>query len=198
MEKSLVQEFFLYVNKLEGKDYLLTKIAYGIAPTLKGIKPSSLMSFSISGKNMYRLWEKYKHDICKEMGVSFFELKESSDQRLVLFYNKEMMNKLLDSKKIRKFLKEMGYSKHMSLEQTLELLRTRFESTFPHEIGVFLGIPVEDVYGFIRHKAEKCLFCRYWKVYHNCEHAKSLFQCYDRAKTSIIHSIVNGKQKRKV
>lgn len=40
----------------------------------------------------------------------------------------------------------------------------RFEA-FPHEIGLFLSYPPEDVRGFIEHKGHesKCEGC--WKVY---------------------------------
>ena len=49
---------------------------------------------------------------------------------------------------------------------------------FPHEIGLFLGYPVEDVKGFINNKAAraKCVGC--WKVYGDEEKARRLFNQY--------------------
>ena len=38
---------------------------------------------------------------------------------------------------------------------------------FPHEIGVFLGYPLEDVLGFIENGGRNCLYCGCWKVYAN-------------------------------
>lgn len=38
---------------------------------------------------------------------------------------------------------------------------------FPHEIGLFLGYPTEDVRGFIRYGGSKALCSGYWKVYEN-------------------------------
>jgi hypothetical protein len=87
----------------------------------------------------------------------------------------------------------MGYDEPLSLNRSLHRLKLRFENICPHEIGIFLGIPVEDVYGFISHKGEGCLLCQYWKVYHNLERAQNLFDCYDRAKISIIYSVVNRR-----
>lgn len=47
---------------------------------------------------------------------------------------------------------------------------------FPHEIGLFLGYPLEDVQGFIENRAEgyKCVGC--WKVYGDEEYAKQEFR----------------------
>ena len=53
----------------------------------------------------------------------------------------------------------------------------RFEA-FPHEIGLFLSYPPEDVRGFIEHKGHesKCDGC--WKVYGDAERAKKTFRTY--------------------
>lgn len=191
MDKTLLREFMLQLNKLEEEEYLLSTVAYGTAPTLKGIKPSSLVSFSTRGRNLYQLWEKYKMKVSFELGLSYFELKKTKKQQLVLFYNSEILQEYIAHQKNRSFLSSMGYEAAMTLEQSLELLKVRFECLCPHEIGVFLGIPVEDILGFIHHKGEKCLFCSYWKVYHEPERARKLFQHYDKAKTSVINSIMN-------
>ena len=36
--------------------------------------------------------------------------------------------------------------------------------SFPHELGLLLGYPVEDVLGFIRNEGRNYLYCGYWKV----------------------------------
>ena len=54
---------------------------------------------------------------------------------------------------------------------------------FPHEIGLFLGYPPEDVLGFIENKSPcKCTGC--WKVYGNVDEAKKRFELYNKC-TSI-------------
>jgi len=118
-------------------------------------------------------------------------LKETSENRLILFYNRKMLERRVFSRKNMEFLIALGYNESMSLNQSLEFLKMRFESMCPHEIGVFLGIPIEDVAGFIEHKGDNFMFCRYWKVYNNPERAKNMFQRYDRAKVNVINSIFN-------
>lgn len=50
----------------------------------------------------------------------------------------------------------------MTLEQLLERLSGRISASedFPHEIGLFLGYPVDDVTGFIQNKGRNYLLCR--------------------------------------
>lgn len=191
MDRALLQAFIIQSEKLEGKEYLLSKIAYGTAPTIKEIKASSLLSFTTKGRNLYQLWEKLKFEVCRELDLNFFELKHSHEKSVILFYKAHMLNHLLDNEKIRLFLKEAGYDEGLTLVQKLELLKVHYSHGCPHEIGVFLGIPVEDVQGFIRHKGDKSLFCSYWKVYHDPQRAKSLFQGFDNAKMSVINSMID-------
>jgi hypothetical protein len=63
----------------------------------------------------------------------------------------------------------------------LNCLKKKFETyrQFPHEIGLFLGYPIDDVLGFVKHKGRNYKLCGYWKVYGNVEKAKNNFHCYE-------------------
>ena len=56
--------------------------------------------------------------------------------------------------------------------------RLKESPEFPHEIGLFLGYPPEDVKGFIENRAlhSKCTGC--WKVYGDQEEAERIFARY--------------------
>lgn len=41
------------------------------------------------------------------------------------------------------------------------------QEDFPHEMGILLGYPVEDVEGFIINNGKNELYTGYWKVYDN-------------------------------
>ena len=192
LDKALLRKFILELNKLEGKEYLLATVAYKTAPTRSGIKPSSLVSFSVKNKNLYELWEKYKDEVSLHLGLKFFELKKTKDWLLILFYDQEMLEKVTASKTNQGFLKKMGYHDAKTLIERLEFLKIRFRWMCPHEIGVFLGIPIDDVCGFIEHKGNNFLMCKYWKVYHNPEGAENLFKCYDQAKIDAIYAILDS------
>ena len=76
------------------------------------------------------------------------------------------------------------------LKRLWERLRTSEE--FPHEIGLFLGYPPEDVDGFIRRRADaKCVGC--WKVYGDVERAQRLFSQYEHCTDIYLRQYAQGK-----
>lgn len=62
----------------------------------------------------------------------------------------------------------------------------------PHEIGLFLGYPAEDVKGFIENKAasSKCSGC--WKVYGDEQTAMNLFEEYRKCTEICYRKWKNG------
>ena len=78
-------------------------------------------------------------------------------------------------------LKKAGY-KSVKPEQIIIRLMKRLEEYdgFPHEIGLFLGYPPEDVKGFIEHKGAGFKFAGLWKVYGDENAAKERFESYRR------------------
>ena len=60
------------------------------------------------------------------------------------------------------------------------------KNDFPHELGLLLGYPPEDVEGFIRHRGKNCLCTGYWKVYENREQKQQLFQRFEYAKENLV------------
>ncbi|CCJ33178.1 hypothetical protein CAAU_1094 [Caloramator australicus RC3] len=78
----------------------------------------------------------------------------------------------------------------MTLSQILNLLKEKYTLSCPHEIGIFLGIPLEDVMAFINDEKDFKL-CGYWKVFGDVERAKKIFNEYDRAKNLALNYIYN-------
>ena len=78
-------------------------------------------------------------------------------------------------------LADAGYPDKGS-EQCVAYLARRFRSggEFPHEVGLFLSYPPEDVKGFIDHRANDFKCAGLWKVYGNEEKARSLFAKYKK------------------
>ena len=56
---------------------------------------------------------------------------------------------------------------------------------FPHEIGLFLGYPIDDVVAFIANKGRNCLCCGCWKCYTDAEAARRRFAGSASAPASI-------------
>ena len=76
--------------------------------------------------------------------------------------------------------------------------RHRFENCrrnrgeFPHEMGILLGYPSEDVSGFIEHKGRDFLYSGYWKVYGNLQEKLKLFHKYETARSTQVELLACG------
>jgi hypothetical protein len=62
---------------------------------------------------------------------------------------------------------------------------------FPHEVGIFLGYPPEDVRGFVEQGGQNYKLCGYWKVYGDVEKAKKRFSQYTRCREEASFKLKN-------
>jgi len=198
MDKLVRIKFAEILRTLDGKEYIEAMIAFASAPTIKGKKPASLMNFNSCGRNTAALWRKYGKDICESFELEYFELKSDDDSILILLYRKRLLEWYVNHPRNQSFLNKIGYDTEDSLEKKLTILKRRFEMSCPHEIGIFLGMPVEDVEGFIEHKGKNCLLCKYWKVYCNPKRAELLFNAYDKARNNMAEFLVKLNENRMV
>lgn len=180
------EKFINLRQNMDDRSFLAAVIAYRIAPTMVRKKPASLIAFPRNLTNQYALWEKYKDEVAQMLDMKFIELRKTAASILVLFYHEDALKNMLLKQENRIFLKNYGYGRETDVSQYLEYLQYRFSFGFPHEIGIFLGIPLEDVQGFIENKGKDYLLNKYWKVYHNKENAKRIFYSYDRAKRDVM------------
>lgn len=187
-----VKSFINILNSYNDIEYLLSTIMCSSAPTLAREKASSLINFSNNNRKLQKTWKEYKEYITYILNIDFFELKDDEKNTVVLLYNREELRKILEEKKNIGFLKKFGYSEEMSMEQCILHLKKRFKGSCPHEIGIFLGYPVEDVDCFINCPNERCMMVGYWKVYHNLEDAKYTFNKYDEIKYNVVRMMMNG------
>lgn len=187
-----VKSFVNIVNSYNDLDYLISTIMCSAAPTLAREKVSSLLNFSNNNRNLQNTWKKYRKYIKEMLNVSFVEIKNNEKNTVVFFYSREYLVRILKDKRNMNFLTRFGYSEEMSIEKCISHLKTRFKNTCPHEIGIFLGYPVEDVECFINCPNEKCMMVGYWKVYNNVEEAKCIFNRYDEIKGNVIRMMVEG------
>lgn len=95
-------------------------------------------------------------------------------------------------KVLRDFLTGSGYREKLTVETALAELARRYQVECPHELGVFLGIPLPDVLGFIKFKGKKAVAAGYWKVYHDVGGKLALFARYQEAKRNFIDFVTDG------
>lgn len=167
------------------KSYISFILANHCMPTLKRIKPSSLITF-------YKRFIENKEDFFlileKELqnyNCKYEILCETQTASFVLIYNMEFLNKIVTKHSKCPILQDTGYSWEEDLfTKSIQHLKMRYknfclgESNFPHEVGIFLGYPLHDVEDFIKYQGENYIICGYWKVYHNVEEACNTFRIY--------------------
>ena len=166
------------------------------APTFLGFKSANLITFRRSRfYDFDAMLESYAPCFqCK--GISMFRVSEKNGLTVVLFYRADAIEEELKQPGAQAILRRYGYPLQGSLVGMLYHLRNRIESekTFPHEIGLFLGYPPEDVEGFIRHKGKDYRCCGYWKVYSNEKDARRLFGLYDDCSKHFCHELKCGRE----
>ena len=166
------------------------------APLFKGYKVACIT-------NVRREDMRNMHLLLNGTGICYRALTFCRDKYLVLLYRPAQLKTYLKQPEVKTFLADYGYEEN-SLEKVLERLSLRVrehsknEIEFPHEIGIFLNYPLEDVRGFIEHKGQDSLFCGYWKVYHDPEKAKLTFWTYDKAKDCAVNEFLAGKTIREI
>ena len=108
------------------------------------------------------------------------------------------MQQCLEDPQVAVFLQQYGYESTQA-EACLNHLGARVSLSargmehYPHEMGIFLGYPLEDVRGFIRYEGKESRYTGYWKVYGDVTQAKQIFQAYDDAKECAVMEYMAGK-----
>ncbi|CDI48836.1 DUF3793 family protein [Clostridium tetani] len=195
MKRKEILEIFNIIKNLEDKEYMFSILAYNIAPTILKNKPSTIVNLSKDNRNLYVLWDKYGEEFQRYFSVETYSLKDTNDFKLKLFYRKESLENHLYKKENINFLQKIGYNESKDIEGYLDMLKIRYKNQCPHELGVFLGIPLEDIEGFIDNSTYDYLLNGYWKVYKNVEEAEKTFEEYDKARLNILNSVYKKQEK---
>lgn len=171
-----------------------SKLAFHTAPSLLGIKCASLVAISKHECNIYENVAAF-NDRAARKGLRISVLSECREKALILVYNKEQLTRRLSEPEPRKILRSCGYADDMTTEECLERLSSRMRGggEFPHEIGIFLGYPTEDVIGFIANNGGSFKLCGYWKVYGDEHSAERTFENYNKCRNYLCRKLDSGE-----
>ena len=153
------------------------------APTLAGMKPGSIFCFNHSPLEVSRQkvcqWNKQLAPF--GLTVQILLERPGSGSVIVFVYRHDCLEQMLSDDAYQRFLAEAGYER-TNLDGLLEQLaqRLRTQPEFPHEIGVFLGYPLQDVIGFIENHGRNFTCCGFWKSYGDPAEMQVCFACYRR------------------
>ena len=185
--------FFKQLDNMEDEEYFRCFISYLISPVITGVKPSSIINILNTNRNLLNLWNTIGDDFLSNLKLDYISIGHINNKETILVYNKKSITHVLSCPKVRSLLTNYGYTDLDDIDAVLNHLYNRLkENIFPHEAGIFLGIPIHDVEGFISCN-KPCLLSGYWKVYSDADHAKKLFDLYDRSKNLVVDCIIQGE-----
>lgn len=169
-------------------------IARHCAPALAGIKPANIASCQKSRiPDIHGEIERLNSQL-NGSDIYLEIICECEKRALVMVYRKNVLEKHLQKRNNRVFLSKYGYPETDGISDYIEYLKTRLmHDAFPHEIGVFLGYPLRDIYCFINHRGEGCLLIGEWKVYHDAENAQKLFVRYNACRKALVKRVADGR-----
>lgn len=157
--------------------------------TFAGIKVAGL--FRLEKEELESLRECMRR--FHEKGFAFIVLKEDETRLLVYVYHEKKLKEVLFEVGARAFLRARGYEYTNEKEAIKELKKRMGRKEFPHEVGVFLGYPLEDVEGFIAHPQEGVLVAGCWKAYARAEEKKKTFERLHRCSENIRERLLRGQ-----
>lgn len=164
------------------------------APTLACLKTGNMFTCHFASRQcMLESLRGLNHRLCPK-GLRALPLRYQEGVGLIYLYRPSRLSRDLSHQLARRLLQERGYPADDPARCVACLMeRLRNSSEFPHEVGLFLGYPPEDVEGFITRKADaKCVGC--WKVYGDVESARRTFALYKKCTALYLKQWASGKQ----
>ena len=151
------------------------------SPTLAGMKTGNLFSCPFeSAEHMRKSLRRFNQRLGGK-GIRLLPVRYRDRRALIYVYRPTHLARDLFDSATRDILHARGYRCDDPTGCVVQLIRRlRDCEDFPHEIGLFLGYPPEDVHGFIELGADACKFSGCWRVYGDETNARRLFAKYKK------------------
>lgn len=173
------------------------------SPTLAGLKTANLFNCEYETEEELKTYLREINAKLSGKGVRVMPLRYGDNRALIYLFRPDDLEKDLSCVEARSILKKSGYDSSPECECTgcsgkrscrnkkshskcfgkcLATLQAKLknESIFPHEIGLFLGYPPEDVKGFMEEGSRKCKCVGTWRVYGDERKARKTFAQYKK------------------
>ncbi len=164
------------------------------SPTLAGLKTGNMFTCSYNDIEEVRAELRRLNGKLVKKGLRALPLRFSDNRALIYVFRPSRLLKDLQNNTACRLLRERGYCCETPERCVAHLMQRLSESEdFPHEIGLFLGYPPEDVDGFIENKADGYKMVGCWKVYGDKESAQKMFDKFDKCTRIYREHWKNGK-----
>lgn len=168
------------------------ELAWHCAAAMAGIKPADLLCWK--AEEDWAALVGYYAVALSRRGIRLRVLRSSGGRLMILVFRPERLKCCLRDPEVAQMLAQAGYPVQEDAPSLLRHLATQLTcADFPHEIGLFLGYPPEDVEGFRRWGGRGCKYSGAWKVYGDVEQARRKFDRYHRCRTALSARLRQGK-----
>ena len=147
------------------------------APTLAGIKTGSLFPCPCDDKEELLADIRHLNRLLVPKGLCLLPIRFLEGQALLYLYRPQDLCRDLQDEQALEILRRAGYGSTSHSGRCVANLIRRFREggEFPHEVGLFLSYPPEDVKGFIDHRACDFKCTGLWKGYGDEKKAREQF-----------------------
>ena len=153
------------------------------APTLAGRKTGSLFSCTFSDQTTMCFAVRRWNLLLRKCGLRVLPLRHQNERWLIYVYRPALLRLDLSIPAAQLLLRERGYRSVLEIDCLRRVMhRLQTSAIFPHEIGLFLGYPTEDVRGFIEKGPQRSKYTGAWRVYGDVAEAKRRFAIFDHCK----------------
>ena len=135
--------------------------------------------------------------LLRRSAISYYVIHRTQEKTTMFLFHKRRLEAYFSNPEVRSLLAGAGYAK-FGLHEIMFGFGKRYadyrcgKTDFPHELGLLLGYPLEDVEGYIENNGENSLYTGCWKVYAHVSEKKRLFRMFDFAKELLIELVNNG------
>jgi hypothetical protein len=114
---------------------------------------------------------KYAERLCASWSLDLVELHRNALSCKFLVYREDMLNRKLAKSPRRILCHVLEYEPDVNAGAFLSEIRRRWDSfgTVPHEIGIALGYPLKDVWGFMGFSSQRCSGRCGWQIFGDLE-----------------------------
>lgn len=151
------------------------------SPTLAGVKTGNLFNCPYENEGELLCSLRSLNRRLAPKGVRVVPMKILGSKVLLYIYRPTRLAQDFAEQEVAKLLEKYGYSVDKPEKCVVQLIQKMCCSdTFPHEVGLFLSYPPEDVCGFMESPDTGCKYTGYWKVYGDEQKARRQFAEYRR------------------
>ena len=162
------------------------------SPTLAGIKIANLFNCDCHSHEELNVTIRMLNHRLIAKGLLIMPVKYFGNKALIYVFRPKLLRAYLKDVKVKQILRENGYDTD-DIQKCIKRIISRLQNgSFPHEIGIFLGYPPEDVQGFIDNNGQNFKICGHWKVYGDEQKCDNYFKQCEKCTRCYLDSYRSG------